>query len=460
MGFIEGEWKVGDMFCGAGGTSTGAMNVPGVKVSWCINHDSMAIKSHKENHPDCDHYNEDIVDMDISILSKVHILWASLECTHFSNAKGGQSRDADSRMLAEQMYRYAEHCQPAYIMIENVREFLTWGPLTQKKDKKGDLVYKTDGTPHMIPDTDPNKLGSYYRQWVCKLKSMGYVNYSYKLLNSADFGAYTKRIRYFGVFSKSGYPIRFPSQTHTERLAVGYSQWKPVRECLDFRDRGRSIFGRKRKLSENTLKRIFAGIQKFGPEGRTNSFLAKYYGNGENLESVEGPAGTITTKDRFAFISKYFSGHPSSKNKSIDSPLGTITCIDHHAKVEFLANPQQFGSVGSKLDEPHPTIVASKRYTSLVSESGDPVSLGHDDSEMERKIKLYMIKHGITDILMRMLKVDELLKIQGFPPGYKLLGTQEKQKKYIGNSVVPAVAEKLINANVNQEFFKALRKAS
>lgn len=198
-----------DLFCGAGGTTTGIhLANANAKVLACVNHDPEAIKCHEKNHPDCLHLTEDVRDFNVVLKIKALVqqqkliepnciinIWASLECTHFSKAKGGLSRDADSRTLADHLYKYIEQLDPDYIYIENVREFLTWGKLDE------------NGKP-LLADK-----GNDYRRWCEAIKFYGY-DYEYDLLNSADFGAYTSRERYFGVFARIGMPISFPEQTH------------------------------------------------------------------------------------------------------------------------------------------------------------------------------------------------------------------------------------------------------
>jgi DNA (cytosine-5)-methyltransferase 1 len=427
--------------------------------------------------------------MDISALEPVDILWASLECTHFSNAKGGDSRDADSRMLAEQMYRYADHCKPKYIFIENVKEFLSWGPLKQKTDKHGNLMFDKNGKPIMVPDVDAEKLGIEYKKWVATLKRMGYVNYRYKLLNSADFGAYTSRERYFGVFALKGYPVRFPSATHHKYGAAGLKKWNAVKDVLQFEIKGKSIFNRKKPLAERTLSRIFYGLKKYVANGEA-SFLDKYYSGDHNHQSINEPAATIPTKDRLSliqtesklyFIDKQYSG--PHNHQSINVPAGSITTVPKFNLVEVEKSwiiPTSFNNVGMSINEPAPTLLASRRYHYLVNpqfnnggstieapcftliaqmgkrppylveaeEGKVDLILLDTDSPMIRNIKTFMLEHGISDIFMRMLVIPELKRIQGFPSNYILIGTQEDQKKFIGNSVVPIVAEKLIAANI------------
>lgn len=199
-----------DLFCGAGGTSTGveqAMHhgMKCAKVVACVNHDANAIASHAANHPDAVHYTEDIRTLELSPMTdhlkemKVKypeafvVLWASLECTNFSRAKGGKPRDADSRTLAEHLFRYIEAIKPDYIQIENVEEFMSWGDM----DEYGHPISKDKGNS--------------YLRWIRNVQDYGY-SYQYRILNSADFGAYTSRKRFFGQFARYGLPIAFPDE--------------------------------------------------------------------------------------------------------------------------------------------------------------------------------------------------------------------------------------------------------
>jgi DNA (cytosine-5)-methyltransferase 1 len=363
-----------DLFCGAGGTTTGFAMAGGIaKVIACVNHDAKAIESHWKNHPEVVHFEEDIRTLDLTELTAcvaeqrmMHpdahlILWASLECTNFSKAKGGQPRDADSRTLADHLHRYVEAINPDYVQIENVVEFMSWGPL----DENGKPVSRRNGAD--------------YLRWCREMCAHGYRD-EWRELNSADFGAYTSRSRLFGVFAKPGMPIAWPEPTHARKNNKGMfgslEPWRPVKEVLDFSDEGQSIFGRKKDLSEKTLERIYAGLVKFIAGGKDN-FLAKIYAvasnssgtyhtesaahtittrdahalvqtaflskyNGENAyqrnKSLEEPCDTVITRNAHAlvqtsFLSKQFGGNPDDKNISLNGPAGTVTCIDHHAMV-------------------------------------------------------------------------------------------------------------------------------
>lgn len=512
-----------DLFCGAGGTSTGVeyAQINGekcAKVIACVNHDPNAILSHAANHPDTLHFTEDIRTLDlsglVSHLNKMKlqhpdahiVLWASLECTNFSRAKGGQPRDADSRTLAEHLFRYIEAIDPDYIQIENVEEFMMWGEL----DENGKPVSKDQGSD--------------YLRWVHNVQNYGY-DFDWRILNAADFGAYTSRKRFFGQFARHGFPIAFPIPTHAKNGDEGglfsvYQKWKPVREVLDFADEGESIFGRKKPLCEKTLERIYAGLIKF-VAGMSQkdfaAFIVKYNSMNSSghytAPSIDEPCPTVACQNRLgiarvSFLSKQFSGNPGDKNISVDGPAGTITTKDHHALVgaefmsqyygngfntsvddpsptvttkdrislvrcflanqfsgggqvsdiekpapailtnpkqnlvnckAFLSNPYSFKSDGGSVDKPCFTLIArmDKMPPYLIcTEQGEVgIAIFEDDSQMTRKIKEFMAIYNIVDIKMRMLKVSELKKIMGFPEDYVLIGTQSEQKKFIGNAV-------------------------
>lgn len=372
-----------DLFCGAGGTSTGVeearlFGCKCAKVVACVNHDANAIKSHQANHPDSLHFTEDIRTLELSPMVRhlrkmqekepdaYTVLWASLECTNFSKAKGGQPRDADSRTLAEHLFRYIEAIQPDYIQIENVEEFMCWGDL----DENGKPVSKDQGRS--------------YLKWVNRVRGYGY-DYDYRILNAADFGAYTSRKRFFGQFARCGLPIVFPVQSYAKNGDDGgmfrqYRKWKPVREVLDLQDEGESIFLKKRPLCEKTLERIFAGLVKFVAGGRKqyDDFILKY--NSMNRSGhyrpvpTDEPSPTVACQNRLGyvkinFLSKQFSGHPMSKNQSIDRPAGTITTIPHEAFVTaYYGN-----GFNSDIKEPMPTVPTKDRFGLVSVDLDEPL---------------------------------------------------------------------------------------
>lgn len=362
-----------DLFCGAGGTSTGVENARYMgeqcaKVIACVNHDANAIASHAANHPDALHFTEDIRTLELSPLvahvermKKIYpdalvVLWASLECTNFSKAKGGQPRDADSRTLAEHLFRYIEAIGPDYIQIENVEEFMSWGDM----DDNGHPISKDKGRC--------------YEKWKRNVKKHGY-DFDWRILNAADYGAYTTRKRFFGIFAKRGLPISFPEPTHCKDgktdMFGRLEKWKPVKEVLDFSDEGESIFCRKKPLAEKTLERIYAGLIKFVAGGK-DAFIVKYNSMSRTgkyqAPSVDEPCPVVATQGRLAlakvnFLSKQFGGHPGSKNISVEEPAGTITCKDHHAFVSAYYGNGHNHSV----EQPAPTVTTKDRLALINS---------------------------------------------------------------------------------------------
>lgn len=498
-----------DLFCGAGGVTSGVLkatknNKQIAQVIACVNHDETAIASHKANHGEVLHFIEDIRILDISpiiqLVNQIRIidgdaiicLWASLECTNFSKAKGGQPRDADSRTLAEHLFRYIEGLNPDMIYIENVEEFMSWGPL----DEKGKPISKREGCD--------------YIKWTNNVRAYGY-NYDWRLLNAADYGAYTSRKRFFGIFAKPYLKIKWPTPTHHKSgvehsLFPGIEKYKPVKDVLDFTDEGKSIFTRNKQLSEKTLERIYHGLIKYVAGGKTE-FLSKYYSGKPQHKNIttDGPAGaitcidshslvkpifldkyhgvssvidlnnpasTITTKDRLSlinaeyFIDKQYSGNHN--HQSIEVPAGSVLTNDKHnlVKVEkylinmnsstapavnvnspsptitsvrthYLVNPS-WGGNNQDVDKPCCVVVARQDkaplYLVSVERGSILIPVYEGESEITIKIKEFMALYNIVDIKMRMLKVNELLKIQGFDANYILLGNQSQQKKMIGNS--------------------------
>lgn len=514
-----------DLFCGAGGTSTGVENariddMKCAKVIACVNHDKNAIASHAANHPDALHFTEDIRTLDLApLVSRVNgwrrsspasliVLWASLECTNFSRAKGGQPRDADSRTLAEHLYRYIDAIKPDYIQIENVEEFMCWGDL----DENGKPVSKYSGRCYM--------------RWLNNIFKRGY-SFDWRILNAADFGAYTSRRRYFGIFAKHGLPIAWPEPTHAKKINTNaltildenIKPWRAVKDVLDLDDEGTSIFTKKKPLCERTLERIYAGLIKFVAGGK-DTFLVKYNSYSQQghykAPSIDEPCPTVAVQNRLGvakvqFLSKQFSGDPMSKNQSIEQPAGAITTKDHHALItyygngnnhsmdepaptvttkdrlamvtsrfiaseysaggqlssvdapcpavltkpkqkvvscQYLMNPQ-FASPGGSIDKPCFTLIArmDKMPPYLITtEEGLGIEVYETDSPMTIKVKEFMAMYGIIDIYMRMLNVGELKRIMGFPSDYILVGTQAEQKKYIGNAVEVNMARVLCEA--------------
>lgn len=380
-----------DLFCGAGGTTTGfeaAMREGKhiVDTLQVVNHDWLAIASHQANHAAAKHFIEDITKLDASLLVKTSLLWASLECTNFSNAKGGQSRDADSRSLAEHMERYIQAVNPLYFCVENVREFMSWGPLEHKKDKYGRPMFRSvkvlaqrhsktgeplfsaksgkpltqqvvdaagklvfEQVPVMVPESRTK--GRDFIRWKQSIEDLGYEAH-HTLLNAADYGERTSRIRLFMVFAKKGLPVRWPQATHSKNgKTVGTRPWLPVRPCLDLEVKGRSIFDRVRTnkkgqavadpLVEKTLKRLFAGLCQYIAGSNVPTVTKQLQALGEALLSGQrGGSQQAKAGAETEWLAKRTSNPPSGKanpGASLREPGPAVACGFHPDLVQVQA---------------------------------------------------------------------------------------------------------------------------
>ena len=363
-----------DLFCGAGGTSTGVelarvSDEQCAKVVACVNHDKNAIASHAANHPDALHFTEDIRTLELSplvahvnrmkqIYPEAHVvLWASLECTNFSKAKGGLPRDADSRTLAEHLFRYIEALNPSYIQIENVEEFMSWGDM----DANGKPISKDKGR--------------LYERWKRNVKSYGY-EFEHKILNAADYGAFTSRRRFFGQFAAKGLPITWPEPSHCKDgkidMFCNLEKWRPVKDVLDLQDEGESIFDRKKSLAPKTFERHKSGLIKFVCGGK-EQYLIKWNSMSSKgkyvAPGVDEPCPVVSCQNRLGlanvqFLSKYYSGHPDSKNISVDGPAHTIKTKDNHALVsaDFLSAYYGTGDNVRSIEMPCATVTTKDRF--------------------------------------------------------------------------------------------------
>ncbi|WP_161964393.1 DNA cytosine methyltransferase [Mucilaginibacter endophyticus] len=428
------EAFVVDLFSGFGGTSYGyeEIEVDGqkvVKVIFCVNHDKVAIKCHMLNHPFALHAIEDMRTLNLDVLRAVvaHYrkiypnaklkLWASLECTNFSKAKGGLSRDPDSRTLANHLFRYIDAINPDYIMIENVVEFMAWGPvrIKAKRHIKEDLSKGIYANTELKMGVDKKtKLEAYWWQpvsylngtcwleWCNRIKAYGY-DAQWRKLNSADFGVEQTRDRLFGCFAKDGLPIVWPKATHSKDakpdLFSDLLPWNGVKNVLDLTKVGESIFNRdinmnlpkknRKDLCDNTMKRYYKGCIKIiaGGEKRYNAlkeqyyksnhpyqFVALYYGSGGQYKSIDEPNGTVPTHDRFSlFTAEQFidEAYSASDGKSINQPSGTLLQVPKQSlmTMEPVIINTSYNNNGSSIHDPSPTITADRHHHYILNPS-------------------------------------------------------------------------------------------
>lgn len=425
-----------DAFAGGGGASVGIEMALGRPVDVAINHDPEAIRMHTVNHPRTLHLTEDIFKVDL----KKHIggrhvalMWASPDCTSHSKAKGSQPRKSGLRILPWAVYKHAKAILPDVIIMENVEEIQKWGPL----DEKGRPIKEKEGQD--------------YEKFISSMKGLGYVFDSRELV-AADFGAPTTRKRWYAIFRRDGKEISWPVPTHSKTAAGGLKPWIECGKYIDWSDLGKSIFDRKKPLAEATMKRIANGFAKYvvnNPHPYTveneeaYAFLIQYHGEQKAGDArgqmLSEPIKTIDTSNRYgmvvAFITKFYK---TGIGQGCDEPIHTITTSPGHFGLisAFLIKYYSQGC-GQQCNEPLGTITTKDRF-GLVS----------------TVVEIEGEKYILRDIFLRMLKPEELKLMQGFPEDY-IIDRDISFRPYpikeqvarIGNSVVPIMAKKLVEAN-------------
>lgn len=445
-----------DNFAGGGGASTGIELATGRIVDIAINHDPDAVLMHKTNHPYTKHYCESVWEVDpVEICGgrPVGLMWLSPDCKHFSRAKGGKPVSKNVRGLAWIAVKWAATVKPRVIILENVPEFVTWGPLDKRNRP------------------DERQKGRTFNSFVNALKRHGY-EVDWKEIKCCDLGAPTIRKRFVLVARCDGRPIVFPKATHGE----GLKPYRTAAECIDWSIPCKSIFERKKPLVENTLRRIARGLDKFTIKS-DKPFIVTCNHGGESFrgQDLDKPINTITQKCTdgvvVPHISKYYGGIVGA---GIDTPLPTITQVDHNALVESHLCVLRKNMDCKSMTEPLSTITTSAGHfakidTKIIKYTGGQ-ELYHWTEVRELLNKycgysladnelLLLVINGeycfIADIGMRMLEPRELYNAQGFPEDYIIdidyKGNQYPRSKQVarcGNSVPPPLAEAMVRANL------------
>jgi DNA (cytosine-5)-methyltransferase 1 len=357
-----------DLFCGAGGTSTGllmaAEEMGEHMLLLAVNHWDIAISTHTANHPQVAHYNSDLADIDPLQLvpdGKLRLLVASPECTHFSRARGGKPRSNQSRASVKYVLRWIAALDVENVLIENVPEFQDWGPLHRSGPHEGKQIMA--------------RKGEYFRHFIKKIRKSGYT-VDWRVLNAADYGDATTRKRLF-ILARKGHPICWPRATHSRsgrNLAGNLATWRPARDVIDWSVKGESIFRRKKPLSPNTLKRIEAGLRKYsglpfvigqqsGAAPRTTEsplptiaaagaislvqpFLIQYHGasyeGGERTSSIDKPLPTVATSNQYALVEPFVMNIDHGKIRKRSSQSRQLAHANHPGDDESLALVQPF----------------------------------------------------------------------------------------------------------------------
>lgn len=385
-----------DNFAGGGGASTGIELATGRSVDIAINHDENAVAMHTTNHPDTLHYCESVFDVNPLVATAgrpVGLAWFSPDCRHFSKAKGSKPVEKEIRGLAWIVIRWALAVRPRVMMLENVEEFKTWGPLIVSADggQRPDLDRSGEtfeafcgmlsggipaGHPALVECCEFLGIAADSVQAQQLVSGLGYA-VDYRELRACDFGAPTIRKRFFMVMRCDGEPVTWPEPTHgdpkTPAVRSGkLSPWRTAAECIDWSIPALSIFDRKKPLAENTLKRIARGIQRFVIDS-ASPFIVKCNhtttkGNYDCFrgQSLAEPLQTITKTHGYAIavptVTPYLAGNGGSeyqaKPRPLNKPMHTIL-KESRACIVAPVIARQFGaSIGHRADEPSATITA------------------------------------------------------------------------------------------------------
>lgn len=483
---INGELIV-DNFAGGGGASTGIEMATGISVDIAINHDPEAIRMHKTNHPNTKHYCESVWDVDPVKICNGHpvaLAWFSPDCKHFSKAKGGKPKDKNIRGLAWVALRWAGKVRPRVIMLENVEEFKTWGPLN-----RGHRPIKA-------------KQGVTFRRFVSQLQELGYQA-EHRELVAADYGAPTMRKRFFLVARCDEKPIIWPEPTHApaDSIFVSAGIREPyigAYEQIDFSLPCPSIFDTAeeikekygiravRPLAEKTMNRIARGIKKFVLDNQEPFIVDE---NGEAIASaliqynsehtqkevrgqgIEGPIMTIDASNRYglvtSFLHKYYDGGYKGAGDDVKNPLPTVTSIDHNSICVATLIQMNNHCDGRDIEQPLPTITAGDGHFGEVRAllikyygqgTGQDIRKPLDTVTAQDRFGLVTIQgtdYQIADIGLRMLEPKELYGCQGFPDDYIIDHDSEgkpysrsEQVKRCGNAVCPPIPAALVRANL------------
>lgn len=416
--------QIADLFCGAGGTSTGALEAARAlgytPELTAVNHWPVAIASHQANHPHARHLCtalDAINPRELFREGELDLLWASPECTHHSTARGGKPINDQSRATAWCVVRWAEALRPDVILVENVPEFTTWGAIgTNNRPLKAFI-------------------GATFHAWLAALRSLGY-HVDHRILCAANYGDPTTRRRLIIQAVRGRRKIVWPDPTHAPReeldLFSRRQAWASARDhVIDWDLPGQSIYSRKRPLSPKTMERVWAGLMKFG----IKPFIVPQHAT-HAARSLDLPAPTLTTTSRGVGLTQPFiiAMENGGALRSIDQPLNTVTTAKGgaHALVEpFLINYYGTGHADS-IEAPLAAVTTKDRHA------------------LVRPTVTIADKSYVLDIRFRMLQPHELAAAQGFRPGYQLTGTKTEQVKQIGNAVPRNLARAVVLAALSQ----------
>ena len=438
-----------DLFCGAGGTSTAlaqACAERGIRLDLTpINHWETAIETHALNHPSARHICAPVEDVRPENLCEPGTLdWlvASPECTHHSRARGGLPVDDQRRAGARRVLDFAERLRPRRIWVENVPEFLEWGPLMKKPGTANDYV------------PNPKFKGALFRHWVEGLQLLGY-QVQWRLQNAANYGAPTTRTRVIVQAARKGLRCVWPACTHRDPKLAGdlfgdLPGWLPVRDCIDWTLPCPSIFTRDKPLSVNTLSRIEAG---FRAQGFQVLLVQGSFGNDSRpnrVRTLSEPCGTVVGAQTWGLAVPFIVpidhvGQGSIRHAPLDAPLSTLTTKQRHMLIQPCLLPQQSDGRLRPVTEPCPTVSTAgaiglvRPFLTEYYGTGSHADCDVPLPTLTTKARFGLVSPG-DDIGYRMLHWRETAAAQSFPADYRFAGTSTQIHKQIGNAVPPALA--------------------
>lgn len=376
-----------DLFCGAGGESQGihwSAEQAGVEVEmYAVNHWERAIETHSQNFPKDEVICRDIADINPSRViphGHVSLLWASPACTHFSVARGGKPMDEQSRVTPFTVLDWLDKLIVDRVIIENVPEFQSWGPLDA--DNRPNSEYK----------------GATFDAFIAMMRSLGYY-VDWRVLNAADYGAPTTRKRLFiqAVRKGCGKALLWPEQSHfptlqEDELFSQGRQWVPAREIIDWSIPKKGLLSREKPLKDSTVEKVIDGIKKFWTPTQCEPFIARYNSGRNRVHSIDEPLPTLDTSNRYALVEPIVMG--------------------------FYGN-----ATYTPISQPLPTLTTKERFALLEGYSVDG--------------------KAVQDVSLRMLSVEEMQMAQSFPASYRFSGSRADAVKQIGNAVCPKIAQAL-----------------
>lgn len=508
--------RIADLFCGAGGTSKGARDALaalGIDMELvAVNHWPIAIETHQKNHPEASHYcvNLDAARPEELVPGgRLDLLMASPECTHHSSARGGRPMNDQSRMSAWHVVRWATALRVKRLLIENVPEFIDWGPL----NKSGRPV--------------KSRKGEYFNAWLDALRGIGFNKIEVAVINCADYGDATTRKRLFIIARSDGKALNWPERTHSKSgradlLGAGQEKWRSASEIIDWDLDGQSIFTRKKPLAPKTMARIASGIQKFwGPYAEpflivlrnhcdalgldvpfpTITAGGKHLGlvepvlkpfvlgqqSGSAPRGVDDPLPTIAGAGAISmtkpilvsvngeavtpFLAPYYGSGSGLSGKSVEEPFDTVTAKARFALVEpyIIGIDQQSAKSSEKsVSDPLSTVVTKARHALvqpfIVPQFGERKGQGPRSHGVDQPLPT-VTSHGAgavvlpvfeingetfqLDIRFRMIQNHELARAMSFSDDevdYEFTGTKTEVTKQIGNAVPVRTASALITA--------------